>query len=304
MAALAVFFWSTIWRISRAPVCSRSLRSFANFIANRIDPSVRVGIGGKSLLVPWTHALPDILRGHPRYETELERLAAHIYGAEGRLVMIDVGANVGDTIARLPPFSGAKFLCIEPSPRFFGFLVRNYLHDPAVTPVQALVGESNGGAANVDEIRGGTGHVVAAAGGEIPMFTVDHLVTIHPAFAGANLLKVDTDGFDLNVLRGATGLLRSARPCLHIEFSPREWRAYGHSTLGEALTLLADFGYAELLCYDFQGTFLVRDFTAAPKLIERIGDYAERAGTHYNFIALHSDRPGAAAFYRSEELLR
>src|SRR5579862_9809408 len=79
------------------------------------DPIVRVPVGDRALLMPWSHHLPLILKNNPLYETEIGRLALHLSKTDGELSMIDVGANIGDTIATLPSLSRAKFLCIEGS---------------------------------------------------------------------------------------------------------------------------------------------------------------------------------------------
>ncbi len=81
------------------------------------DPIVRLQVGDRALLMPWSHNLPLILRSNPLYETEIGRLAQHLADIDGRVVMIDAGANIGDTIATLPKLDQAKFLCIEGSER-------------------------------------------------------------------------------------------------------------------------------------------------------------------------------------------
>jgi len=97
------------------------------------DPIIQLQVGDRTLLMPWSHNLPLILRNNPLYETEIGRLAQHLVEVDGEVVMIDAGANIGDTIATLPKLSQAKFLCIEGSERYYDLLSKNCESDPRVT---------------------------------------------------------------------------------------------------------------------------------------------------------------------------
>jgi FkbM family methyltransferase len=269
------------------------------------DPIVKLPVGDRALLMPWSHNLPLILKNNPLYETEIGRLASHLSKKDGEVLMIDVGANIGDTIATLPPLGRAKFLCIEGSQRYYGLLRRNYESDARVVLLFALmtdvISQANG--ARIKEVEG-TAHVEMVEGSlaSAPWLTLDEVVERYPAFANANFIKVDVDGYDLRVLRGATALLERAKPCLHIEVGPQLWREYGGCDVSDGLAFLSRFGYKEVLVYDNLGYFIARDSTQDPKFIGALADYAMRHPPWFylNLIAFHETRKDIEQFYCAE----
>jgi FkbM family methyltransferase len=307
----AVDLWSCGYRIATNKRTTR----FGEWLSNPLrlmvrlarkfhhDPTVRVPISGKPLLIPWSHNLPQILADFPYYESEIGRLAAYLHRIDDHLCMIDIGANIGDTLAILPPLKRSRFLCVEGSQRYFDLLRRNYVGDRRVTPVLALLGDGTVQAAAGRVVEtGGTGHVChAASNSPVDWKSLDQLLNEHAEFKRANFLKIDTDGYDLHVLHGATSLLQDAHPCLHIEFSPRHWRDYGGNTVQEGLEFLAAFDYRQMIIYDNQGVLIDRDTTSTPRFIPLLTDYALRKpGFYLNIVAFHSSRTDADVFYRDE----
>ena len=269
------------------------------------DPIVSVQVGDRALLMPWSHNLPSILRSNPLYEAEIGRLTRHLVEVDGDVVMIDAGANIGDTIATLPKLSQAKFLCIEGSERYYDLLRKNCESDPRATLEFALLtdvkGENHG--AQVKEVEG-TAHVELTGGSSAaaPWRTLDELLDLHPEFKNANFCKVDCDGYDLRVLKGATALLERAKPCLHIEIGPQLWRMYGGCEVSDGLEFLSRFGYQDVLVYDNLGYFIARDSVQNSRVLGILADYAMRHPSWFylNMIAFHESRKDLEQFYQRE----
>lgn len=55
------------------------------------------------------------------------------------ICLIDVGANVGDSLAHFRRFSNAPVICIEPSPEFFAILEKNSQQFRDVTLINKLL---------------------------------------------------------------------------------------------------------------------------------------------------------------------
>ena len=68
-----------------------------------------------------------------------------------------------------------------------------------------------------------------------------------------DLIKIDTDGYDINVLRGARRCLRDAGPHLWIEYSPYHIRTYGFEEPTNLFPLLREAGYRATIIYDNTG---------------------------------------------------
>jgi FkbM family methyltransferase len=269
------------------------------------DPIIRLRVGDRALLVPWSHHLPTLLRHCPRYETEIGRLATHLSRTEGDLLMIDVGANVGDTIATLPSLERAKFLCIEGSQKYHDLLQKNYGSDARVKLLFALLADQShqSDGVRLHEVNG-TAHLAAGEGPSTgaPLLTLDDLLEKNSDFRNANFVKIDVDGYDLPVLRGATELLRRSKPCLHIELAPTYWRDYGNCGLDDGLAFLSQFGYKEILVYDNLGSFIGRDRTENPTFLPAFWDYSMKnpSRLYLNLIALHASRKDIENFYSAE----
>jgi len=161
-------------------------------------------------------------------------------------MFIDVGANVGAFTLICCGAGKASGVCFEPVPSTFRRLIDNLnlndlrgrvqpfnlgVSDP---PSRILRFTSSGDSINHVVTEGEEGSNVV----EISTVTLDDHVSLdRPA-----LLKIDVEGFEVPVLRGARRLLESGRIYAAIveinEFQDR----YGHSA-SEALSLLSAAGY-------------------------------------------------------------
>lgn len=306
-------FWSWAYRVIKRKhnylpgrFAAKLLRVAVSLVLRfKKEPIIELRVGDHSLLVPWSHYLPMVRPDCPLSEPEIGRLAAHLSKTEGELLMIDVGANVGDTIAALPALDRAKFLCIEGSEKYHEFLRKNHGSDARVKPVFALLddGSHQNDGVRLQEING-SAHLVTSEvpSTGAPVLTLDVLLERNSNFRNANFLKIDVDGYDLLVLRGATEFLRRAKPCLHIELAPTAWRDYGGCGLSDGLAFLSDFGYKEVLVYDNLGDFVGRDRTDSPAFLGVLWDYAIRNPKQMslNLIAFHASRKDVEQFYSSE----
>jgi hypothetical protein len=68
------------------------------FLINRGDPRVKFDLDGTRLKLPLSHDLPATRRWFPRYAENLGIVVGMVSRAGGR-TMIDIGANVGDSVA-------------------------------------------------------------------------------------------------------------------------------------------------------------------------------------------------------------
>ncbi len=304
---------SVLYRLRRGP--SRSLGERALKLLARpaiklalmrdADPAVLVELGQRRLWMNWAHSLPSFIASYPHYETEIGRLAAFIGARDGRLSMIDVGANIGDTIALLPALSAAQFLCIEGSRKYFDLLVRNFGPDPSVRCVNALLYDGSSAAAESDLIeRNGTaqlGHAHGPVEKGAKFTTLDAVIDQYPQFASANFLKIDTDGYDFRVLKGGANLLGAARPALHFELCFHLWEEVGRTDLAEALAWLAAAGYGCAILYDNLGYLIGTEILAKPDKLMALHDYAMRRRDFYlNIVAFHDTDPSVAGFLAAE----
>jgi len=156
-------------------------------------------------------------------------------------VMVDVGANIGETVltAAIRVGSSGRVIGIEPHPRTFRFLADNLrLNGVAnVDLINRAVGAVSGVVQFSDDRRDDMNRV---GGGDIqvPVETLDSLV---PAGAAIALLKVDVEGYERFVFEGAPEVL-ARTACVFFEVSGPHFATFGYRT-ADVLDLLLASGF-------------------------------------------------------------
>ncbi len=244
--------------------CTLSDRRLIRTIARQLrrlmvrhgDPLVEIRVACTRLLAPLSHDLPLYQRSFEHYDTALARLAGHLQTAWGdALAVIDVGANVGDSAAALLALPETTVLAIEGNERFFELLVANGAQwADRLTPIHCLLGDRAGVLAAAMDARRGTGRLRPSEH-TVALRTLADVLDEHPAFRNARLVKIDTDGFDIAILRGARPWLAAVRPVLFFEYDPHFWRPITPDG-ARIFEELADGGYGPLLAYDNFGWLL------------------------------------------------
>lgn len=137
-------------------------------------------------------------------------------------VIFDVGSNVGDTALMYHKhFPDAKLYCFEPFSKAFGKLKKNTGGHPNIILNQLALGDSNEELdiplksdehTNVNTLKTETiGQSAPGQSERIRVSTLDHYLDQHPEITRIDLLKIDTEGFDLKVLTGAHKTLSSVK---------------------------------------------------------------------------------------------
>lgn len=235
------------------------LRRFCNrvryFLIRKSDPVVRMPASGEPLYMNLSHQLPLYQKVHPLYDRVLPRVAGRIAEEAGDVMLLDVGANIGDTAVAVLNAAAGRCLCVEGDAAYFPLLVRNtarYRDQVECLFALCTSGDSQGPVAAIR--GGGTTRFAASQSGadSPPLLTVDDIVARHRHAERTNLFKIDTEGFDFKVLRGAEGLLHSARPMLFFELHPALLQEQGEDPLS-IFPWLAARGYEDMILYDNAG---------------------------------------------------
>lgn len=161
-----------------------------------------ISIGDIQLTLPKAINLANIYKARPTYDYIYWNIIRAVL-AENDIKdasLIDVGANIGDTIAHFRRFSNGPAIGVEPHDEYFELFKKNMAPVANVSAIKALV-------CPPDRIRdvsltvgGGTGGTTLAPGagtykdatistGQLLDMTVGHV-----------LFKTDTDGFDQVIL--------------------------------------------------------------------------------------------------------
>lgn len=200
-------------------LCSRLVNSIAlRFrIALHIDQKYRVG--NSTIILPPDHLLPAHQNSYKQYDRFLPHLVKHL---EDDSIVIDVGANVGDTVAAMVATNDKlRYVCVEADDEFFDYLIRNTKRlgldnpDAVIESYKCLVGLS------VKDVKllgvGGTKHAEMSDDAEaLTSKPLDELISeIDRGSIG--LIKSDVDGYDYDVIDSAEKSISESNCLLYFE---------------------------------------------------------------------------------------
>ena len=134
-----------------------------------------------------------------------------------RDVVFDVGANDGRTVLRLEgPLAHPRIYAFEPVSATYRTLVRRTAHLPHVRTFPLALGAKPGRETiylnEIDAMNSFSPQWTTAASGmeTVEVSTVDEVMT-GEGIEFVHFLKIDTEGYELEVLKGAEQALRSSR---------------------------------------------------------------------------------------------
>jgi len=157
-------------------------------------------------------------------------------------LVVDVGANIGVFTARAAT-RGARVHAFEPNPGPYDRLLRtvraNKLH-VNVTARPVAVGARRGWATLTShEASTPLGTIVTTGAGlPVPVVTLDEELADVPHI---DLLKIDTEGSEVDILRGATQVLRRTDRVV-VEY-------HSETLLGEVRSILTSHGFKEVTAF-------------------------------------------------------
>lgn len=256
------------------------------------DPLVKATVWNSEMLLPFTHHLPRILKKYPQYSNNLLTIAKQVKNKYPSLTFIDIGANVGDTIALIRKEESIPVLAIEGDDYFFSILQKNAGRFKQVTLEKSFVGNPET-AGKVVKAKG-TAHLVQDFGeqGNFRMRSLIEIVKQYADFAASKLLKIDTDGFDGIIIMGAKEFLKSARPVVFFEYDPYYLAKQNDDGIS-IFSFLREAGYQRMIAYDNFGNYFRALDLANHKAIEEM---------HSEFTGFESKRYCDIAVFHFEDM--
>jgi len=203
--------------------------------------------------MPARHTLPYFMKLNKKYDAFLPHFVKYL---SEKSIVVDVGANVGDTLAlMISSNSEIEYFGIEGSDKFFNFLQRNIIIFKSALPnlkisiMKELVGTSEA-KMNLRN-HAGTASLEHALDSKSSLKPLDSIIP-QDKKEFVELIKIDTDGFDYLVLESSFETLKCNEPILFFELQYEfDWQFKGYI---DVLNKLRDFGYIHWVVFDNFGS--------------------------------------------------
>lgn len=297
------------WIINRLVVYGKNSMRYRFKILNNIrrmilkfyNPIVKVQIGDKSLYMNFSHQLPLYLVQHILYDTALPRIIKKI-GINRKLHIVDVGANVGDTTALIKSSNkNVKILCVEGNNAYTSLLNKNYADDDSVIIEETFCSDVSEMKNISLDTKSGTATIDlnSISDTQAKFLTFDEIIQKHPEFVNVDFIKVDTDGFDYKVLRGAIDILKNQQPFVFFELD-KSFLDKNNENIMSIFDLFEKSKYESFLLYDNYGYIIgLFDFTKLD-LVESIINYMDNKKMYLDVLMV-KDINMAKELYKTEK---
>ncbi len=262
------------------------------FLLRRYETSkkpVKAYLHGFDVKLNPGNTYPFIVQDFPQFNAPLVELAHQAFLCKGeKICLLDIGAATGDTVLLLKqrcPEHFEKFICVDGDQEFLGLLHANMAQFDDVEIVEAILAREQIQIPTLVKHHKGT---AAAIGVNFTTAnSLDSIMMIQKS--RVDLMKIDVDGFDGEVLSGATNLLKTHQPLVIFEWHPKLLKDVKNDPLA-AFDALASCGYERYLWFNNVGTFSHFSGKQGSETLAKHADYLvkvnSRADAHFDIIAV------------------
>ena len=251
------------------------------------NPIMEVEMNGQMVKIPFNHMGLRYQREYENYDRQLGKICKVIFDRIGQINVVDIGANIGDTLVNIG--LGGGYLAIEGEKAFFPLLKENTRNYNVYYENVYLSDDEKSGYKNI--ITNGTGKLVEDNNNEVDIITLDKLMRTKYNDFKADIIKIDTDGFDFKVIRGAGNYIANTKPLLFFEWSKEDLNIQGENELS-IFPKLEAMGYRDLLLFDNFGNKMLLTTTDNTKVLEYMANYTvnkDKLIHYYDILAIHKD---------------
>lgn len=237
------------------------------------------------------------------YDRGLSRIVKKIKDEKyNNLSLIDIGANIGDSIAVLRQSVFCPILAVEGDDVYFDYLKKNTQNYQDVELIKAYLGEKDE-LLNIGSVRkDGTAHLEKSNESR-EILSLDTVLKDSKIFKFSKFLKIDTDGYDNAILRGSVNYLALTKPIIFMEYHPdflEKQNDYGI----DIFDYLTSLGYEKAIMYENYGEYMFSFNIANKSFIEEMREffYKNERIPYCDLTLFHKDDNDLFQIIRKSEL--
>jgi FkbM family methyltransferase len=271
------------------------------------DEIKTITIGRFEILINSDNPLTNLFKHYPYYSSELGRLVAAMQRKYPGLTLIDVGANVGDTVAIARSAADISIVCIEGDNFCFSLLKQNIKQFGNVSAYNLFLGDKTETISVTLEKQGCNTTIIPSQQEhslKLELTSLDEFLENHSNYSNYKILKIDTEGFDTKVIRGGLNYIKTIKPVLHFEYNRDNMTKIGEDGIS-TLFFLEQLGYNKTLFYEATGRFVLSTSLRNKNIILQLHNYADGYNSsiyYFDICVFHEqDDELADLFIKSEE---
>jgi FkbM family methyltransferase len=269
-----------------------------------------VVLGGKNIKIHSGNPLCFQYKQNPQHNSSIGIMAALVKNRFPAAWVVDVGANVGDTLAIIKGQASMPVICVEGDAFCYELLQENARLFDEVYPFKTFLADMPG-ESNMELQKDGWNltltHAKPGSSGQRLQFdTLDLLVERMKQPVIVKLLKVDTEGHDLRIIRGAAGILERDKPVVTFELNRENIQPLGDS-VGDFYDYLVNLGYHHFILNDSAGRLVGTLDSHAKTLLLDLYQYSYLGQPiyYYDILAFHqTDKDIFDSFLAAERARR
>jgi FkbM family methyltransferase len=218
-----------------------------------------VMVGKFPIYMPGNNPQLSTYKYLPTANDQLARLVECVAKKYSDLCVIDIGANVGDTIAVVKSLIDVPIIAVEGDATSYKFLEKNITQFKNIFPINTFLGEKKETLHVSMDKEGWNNTIIPTETGDktIAVKTLDEVLQEqHLTAKRLKLLKVDTEGFDTIILRGAEELIATQKPVIYFEYNRENMDAIKEDGLSTLLSL-KKYNYNTIYFFDNIGRYLL-----------------------------------------------
>jgi FkbM family methyltransferase len=259
------------------------------------EGTTTVKVGDFEIQIFNRSGLKECYRYFKDYGAQLTRLTVVLSKHYPGLVAIDIGANQGDSVTLIKSGADVPVISVEGDGTLAELYNSNTAQFKNVQLIKTFLSEDD---IEMDCTFSKVGHnltIVPSEKGKNATRTkfssIDQLYKNGVLNNNCKLLKIDTEGFDLKIMRGGDKFITAIKPAILFEFNRENLEAVETDPFSIFPWLLSH-GYNTILFYESDGRFMFSSAVSNQRFMKQMFDYvdAKNAKVYYlDIIVFHAD---------------